>query len=443
MTVSATTSKLTYSGNGSTTVFAYTFYILDDDDILVQLKNTTTGVITTQTKTTHYTVSGVGVAAGGNITFLTAPASGNTVVLSRNMTLTQETDYNEYDTFPASSHETALDKAVMIDQQLKEGLDRAIKFDAAVSGVSTTVTGTPASGNIIAVNSSATGLEYITVASTGAYSFPAGTGVLVQTAANTATVRTNTGTTNRIAVTNGSGVSGNPTFDIDAAYAGQTTITTLGTVTTGTWGGTTIAVANGGTGQTTYTNGQLLIGNTTGNTLAKATLTAGTGISITNGTGSITVNNTGVTSVAGAGLATGTVTTTGSITVTAATSSDQETATSSTTVVTPSVQHRHPSASKFWIKYNTVTSSTVTVSYNVSSLTDNGTGSTTVNLSTSFSSANWNVKGCSVDGGSGSGAVFVYASQTASSVTIVTTSLSTPLAQVDSAQVMACGFGDQ
>ena len=47
-----------------------------------------------------------------------------------------------------------------------------------------------------------------------------------------------------------------------------------------------------GTGQTSYTDGQLLIGNTTGNTLAKGTLTAGTGISITNGAGSITVAST-------------------------------------------------------------------------------------------------------------------------------------------------------
>ena len=51
----------------------------------------------------------------------------------------------------------------------------------------------------------------------------------------------------------------------------------------------TLPVANGGTGQTSYTNGQLLIGNNTGNTLTKATLTAGTGISITNGTGTITI----------------------------------------------------------------------------------------------------------------------------------------------------------
>jgi hypothetical protein len=51
----------------------------------------------------------------------------------------------------------------------------------------------------------------------------------------------------------------------------------------------TLPVANGGTGQTSYTNGQILIGNTTGNTLSKATLTAGSGVSITNGSGSITI----------------------------------------------------------------------------------------------------------------------------------------------------------
>ncbi len=48
-------------------------------------------------------------------------------------------------------------------------------------------------------------------------------------------------------------------------------------------------VFSGGTGQSSYTNGQLLIGNTSGNTLGKATLTAGSGIAITNGPASITI----------------------------------------------------------------------------------------------------------------------------------------------------------
>jgi hypothetical protein len=66
-------------------------------------------------------------------------------------------------------------------------------------------------------------------------------------------------------------------------------ITSSGTLSV-SLSGTALPVANGGTGQTSYTNGQLLIGNTSGNTLTKATLTAGTGVSITNGTGAITIN---------------------------------------------------------------------------------------------------------------------------------------------------------
>lgn len=54
----------------------------------------------------------------------------------------------------------------------------------------------------------------------------------------------------------------------------------------------TLPVAAGGTGQTTFTDGQLLIGKTTDGSLAKATITASTGISVTNGDGSITITNT-------------------------------------------------------------------------------------------------------------------------------------------------------
>jgi hypothetical protein len=54
----------------------------------------------------------------------------------------------------------------------------------------------------------------------------------------------------------------------------------------------TLSTTKGGTGQVSYTDGQLLIGSTAGDTLVKATLTAGSGISITNGSGSITIEAT-------------------------------------------------------------------------------------------------------------------------------------------------------
>jgi hypothetical protein len=71
-----------------------------------------------------------------------------------------------------------------------------------------------------------------------------------------------------------------------------------GTISTGVWHGSTIGLAYGGTGITsTPTDGQLLIGNGSGYTLA--TLTAGTGIGIANGSGGITLTNTGVTALSG------------------------------------------------------------------------------------------------------------------------------------------------
>jgi hypothetical protein len=97
-----------------------------------------------------------------------------------------------------------------------------------------------------------------------------------------------------------------PAFDLSdaTAYTGDSSLVTTGTISSGTWEGTTIAVNQGGTGQTSYTNGQLLIGNTTGNTLGKATLTAGSNVTITNAASSITIaaTDTNTTYTAGDGL---------------------------------------------------------------------------------------------------------------------------------------------
>jgi hypothetical protein len=109
---------------------------------------------------------------------------------------------------------------------------------------------------------------------------------------------------------------------LETSFTGNTSIVTLGTVTTGTWNATTIATNRGGTGLTSFTNGgavyatstsalttgtlpvtaggtgvsngitpgELLIGNSSGTfTLAELTGTSNR-ISITNGSGSITIS---------------------------------------------------------------------------------------------------------------------------------------------------------
>jgi hypothetical protein len=59
-----------------------------------------------------------------------------------------------------------------------------------------------------------------------------------------------------------------------------------------------LPVDSGGTGQSSFVNGELLIGNTTGNTLTKALLTAGANITITVGAGSITIAVSGLGTMA-------------------------------------------------------------------------------------------------------------------------------------------------
>jgi len=156
MTVSSTTTKNSYSGNGSTTVFAYGFKVFDEDDLTVILRTDATGAEAVQSITTNYTVSGVGNTSGGNVTFVTAPASGITVVIRRASPLTQTTDYTPNDPFPAASHEDALDNLTFIAQQQQEELDRAIKLSRTNTMTSTefTVGATDRANKVLAFDSS-------------------------------------------------------------------------------------------------------------------------------------------------------------------------------------------------------------------------------------------------------------------------------------------------
>jgi hypothetical protein len=71
----------------------------------------------------------------------------------------------------------------------------------------------------------------------------AGTGFTVKTGANTWAQRTILGTVNRISTTNADGIAGNVAVDISSLYTGQSSITTLGTIATGTWNGSVIGSA--------------------------------------------------------------------------------------------------------------------------------------------------------------------------------------------------------
>ena len=142
MTVSTTTTKNSYSANGTLHSFAYGFKIFADADLTVIVRSATGGE-TTKTLNTHYVVTNAGSDSGGNVLFKFntgtssdahysttdhRPASGETVVILRTLTKSQGTDYVENDPFPSTSHEDALDRLTFITQELQEEVDRTIKL---------------------------------------------------------------------------------------------------------------------------------------------------------------------------------------------------------------------------------------------------------------------------------------------------------------------------
>lgn len=134
MTVSSTTSKVSYTGNGLTTTFAVPFYFLAAADLQVILRSGTTETV--QALTTNYTVSGAGNEAGGTVTMLVAPAAATTLTIRRNIAVTQGTDLLPNDRLPAEDLEDGLDKLTMIAQQLGEESGRSLKYPASDAAVS-------------------------------------------------------------------------------------------------------------------------------------------------------------------------------------------------------------------------------------------------------------------------------------------------------------------
>lgn len=364
MSISSTNDKNLYNGDGSTTTFAYTFEILENTSILVQLKNTITGVITTQTLTTDYTVSNVGVATGGNVVFVVAPPTGNTIILLRQEPYLQPLQLLEYGPFSSQAINTAFDRVTMLTQQLNEVIGRQVVFDPTLSNTFNTTLPLPTTANaFLGLNSTATGFQFTTLVAGGGIPnvksdpSPQLGGVLdingytFKDSSNINRYFFNGSTANPAQIylqqKNGSNYVGwGAPNSISANIL---------------W---TLPAADGTSGQVLSTNG------------------AGGCSWVTRGSGT-------VTSVIGAGLASGTVTTTGNITVAAAAKTDQQAASSNILAVTPLHQGDHPAAAKAFAKIVGSSGAVVGTSLNIASVTRTAAGQYNISLTTAFSSSDY------------------------------------------------------
>lgn len=237
MTVSSTVaSRIQYSTNGSTVEFPITFPFFLSSDIICVRTVVATGVETTLALTTDYTITGGGtVPTTGTLTTVSTLPSGSTLTIYRKVPKTQAVDLVNGTKQSGPVIEGALDRATLISQDNEAIFQRALLTSVGFVGTLPTL-GTPTALYVLRYNSDATILEAVTAAEAGFGDVAGAPGIVVETdtTAGTYAARTITGTANEITVTNGSGVSGNPTLSLPSAltFTGKT-------ITGGTFGSTT------------------------------------------------------------------------------------------------------------------------------------------------------------------------------------------------------------
>jgi len=117
------TPRNQYTATGGQTIFPYTFLTYDQDELLVTQNGVTLLV------TVNYTVSGLGVVTGGNVTLLSGATAGDVITISRDMELKRDTDYQDNGDFLAETVNLDFNRLWMTVQEINAANDLALKLD--------------------------------------------------------------------------------------------------------------------------------------------------------------------------------------------------------------------------------------------------------------------------------------------------------------------------
>lgn len=159
MAITTLNNRVSYAGDDASTVFSFPNKFILDADLVVIIRDAL-DVETVQTITTHYTVAGAGVDAGGTVTMITPPATGETLIIYRDPSPTQELDLRENDSAPAEAQETAYDKLTMLVQRLIDIDERTISLsDGFTDTFDLTLPSELTADTVIGVNAGGTALE--------------------------------------------------------------------------------------------------------------------------------------------------------------------------------------------------------------------------------------------------------------------------------------------
>lgn len=256
MTISNTASKATYTGNGAQQVFdvksgSEGIFFETAQELVVALN----GAV--QTLGVHYTVSGVGTDAG-QVTFLTAPAAGVSVTITRVTPVTQTISLSAGSGFNPTVVMGALDKLTRVGQELTRKIADGVDIAIVVGSVTTGDPGSSASVTIVESPADTFTLNFtIPRGDTGAAGSPgAGTGDML--AANNLTDLASPKTGYDNISKKGADIASAATINLDTATGNLVDVTGTTTITA-------VTLSEGRertirfTGVLTFTNGASLV----------------------------------------------------------------------------------------------------------------------------------------------------------------------------------------
>lgn len=251
-----------HDGNGSAYNYTFGFKILDDDDIEVIVYSEDDDEETTLTKTTHYTVNGVGDRNGGSIDLVRTVAfawidangyleDGYHITIRGKRTYYQGTRVRDDNTLNLSAIEEALDDLAIQTQQLREELARAVKLRKTSTETDIEIRGTlsDSENELMKVSSDGEALEPSGLTATQLATYASNAAASANAAAtsesNAASSASNASTSATAAAASASSASASAAA---AAASAATVGTPIQEVLAGTY--------NGGTGNTTFTMSQ-------------------------------------------------------------------------------------------------------------------------------------------------------------------------------------------
>lgn len=158
MTVETSERKQSFAGGQSSLVFTFRTLVSNPEYVKVKLVETATGIETDLTYSTEFTVSVNSDGVGGTVTVSPTFSTSYTYLVYRETSAIQNSDYEDYNQFPADTVEKDFDRGTLIAQEIQEATDRTLRYPISASSASTELP-SPSSDAFIGWNTAGNALE--------------------------------------------------------------------------------------------------------------------------------------------------------------------------------------------------------------------------------------------------------------------------------------------